>query len=196
MSVSRKGMWYVLFAAVLWGSSGVCAQYIMEQSHISSESLTMLRLLFSGLILLILSFMHGDKIFGIVKHRQDVISLLAFTLFGALTVQLTFLLTIEKSNAATATILQFLSPTLIVVWFALMRKKRSGKLVFAAVATSLVGTFLLVTHGYCFGLCRRVLHHVSVGVNCPLRHAAHRWLEYAVGWLNVSALLCKSGWQF
>lgn len=147
MSVSRKGMWYVLFAAVLWGSSGVCAQYIMERSHISSESLTMLRLLFSGLILLILSFMHGDNIFGIVKHRQDVISLLVFTLFGALTVQLTFLLTIEKSNAATATILQFLSPTLIVVWFALMRKKRSGRLVFAAVATSLVGTFLLVTHG-------------------------------------------------
>lgn len=147
MSVSRKGMLYVLFAAVLWGSSGVCAQYIMEQSHISSESLTMLRLLFSGLILLMLSFMHGDKIFAVFKHRQDAISLLVFTLFGALTVQLTFLLTIEKSNAATATILQFLSPTIIVTWFALMKKKRSGKLVFAAISTSLIGTFLLVTHG-------------------------------------------------
>lgn len=147
MSVSRKGMLYVLFAAVLWGSSGVCAQYIMEQSHISSESLTMLRLLFSGLILLTLSFMHGDKIFAVFKHRQDAISLLVFTLFGALTVQLTFLLTIEKSNAATATILQFLSPTIIVTWFALMKKKRSGKLVFAAISTSLIGTFLLVTHG-------------------------------------------------
>jgi carboxylate/amino acid/amine transporter len=147
MSVSRKGMLYVLFAAVLWGSSGVCAQYIMEQSHISSESLTMLRLLFSGLILLSLSFMHGDKIFAIFKHRQDVISLLVFTLCGALTVQLTFLLAIEKSNAATATILQFLSPTIIVAWFAIARKKRSGKFVFAAMGTSLLGTFLLVTHG-------------------------------------------------
>lgn len=147
MSVSRKGMLYVLFAAVLWGSSGVCAQYIMEQSHISSESLTMLRLLFSGLILLTLSFMHGDKIFAVFRHRQDLISLLIFTVFGALIVQLTFLVTIEKSNAATATILQFLSPTIIVAWFALVKKKRSGKLVFAAIGTSLVGTFLLVTHG-------------------------------------------------
>lgn len=147
MSVSRKGMLYVLFAAVLWGSSGVCAQYIMEQSHISSTSLTMLRLVFSGLILLTLSFMHGDKIFAIFKQRQDVISLLIFTVFGALTVQLTFLLTIEKSNAATATVLQFLSPTIIVAWFALAKKKRSGKWVFAAVGTSLMGTFLLVTHG-------------------------------------------------
>lgn len=147
MSVSRKGMLYVLFAAVLWGSSGVCAQYIMEQSAISSESLTMLRLLFSGLILLTLSFIHGDKIFAVFRQRQDIISLLVFTLFGALTVQLTFLLTIEKSNAATATILQFLSPTIIVAWFALARKKRSGKFVFAAMGTSLLGTFLLVTHG-------------------------------------------------
>lgn len=147
MSISRKGMLYVLFAAVLWGSSGVCAQYIMEQSRISSESLTMLRLLFSGLILLSLSFMQGDKIFAPFRHRQDSLSLLIFTVFGALTVQLTFLLTIEKSNAATATVLQFLSPTIIVVWLALARKKRSGRLVFAAVGTSLFGTFLLVTHG-------------------------------------------------
>ena len=117
MGSTRKGMLNVLIAAVLWGSSGVCAQYIMEKSHISSPYLTMVRLLFTGVILL------------------------------ALTVQLTFLLTIEKSNAATATVLQFLSPTIIVAWFALARKKRPGVFVLSAIVTSLVGTFLLVTHG-------------------------------------------------
>lgn len=61
--------------------------------------------------------------------------------------QLTFLLTIEKSNAATATVLQFLSPTIIVAWFALARKTRPGIFVLSAIFTSLVGTFLLVTHG-------------------------------------------------
>ncbi len=76
-----------------------------------------------------------------------VISLLIFSVVGALTVQLTFLLTIEKSNAATATVLQFLSPTIIVAWFSLVRKSRPGILVFCAILTSLVGTFLLVTHG-------------------------------------------------
>jgi drug/metabolite transporter (DMT)-like permease len=48
-------------------------------------------------------------------------------------VQLTFLLTIEKSNAATATVLQFLSPTIIVAWFALARKKRPGVFVLSAI---------------------------------------------------------------
>ncbi|EPN5554741.1 DMT family transporter, partial [Salmonella enterica subsp. enterica serovar Cerro] len=114
MGSTRKGMLNVLIAAVLWGSSGVCAQYIMEQSRMSSQFLTMIRLLFAGLILVTFSFMHGDKIFSILKNRKDALSLLIFSVVGALTVQLTFLLTIEKSNAATATVLQFLSPTIIV----------------------------------------------------------------------------------
>ncbi|EHX2054789.1 EamA family transporter, partial [Escherichia coli] len=147
MGSTRKGMLNVLIAAVLWGSSGVCAQYIMEQSQMSSQFLTMTRLIFAGLILLTLSFVHGDKIFSIINNHKDAISLLIFSVVGALTVQLTFLLTIEKSNAATATVLQFLSPTIIVAWFSLVRKSRPGILVFCAILTSLIGTFLLVTHG-------------------------------------------------
>ncbi|MGI1405076.1 EamA family transporter [Escherichia coli] len=126
MGSTRKGMLNVLIAAVLWGSSGVCAQYIMEQSQMSSQFLTMTRLIFAGLILLTLSFVHGDKIFSIINNHKDAISLLIFSVVGALTVQLTFLLTIEKSNAATATVLQFLSPTIIVAWFSLVRKSRWG----------------------------------------------------------------------
>ncbi|WP_253897173.1 carboxylate/amino acid/amine transporter [Pseudocitrobacter vendiensis] len=147
MGSTRRGMMNVLIAAVLWGSSGVCAQYIMEQSQMSSQFLTMTRLLFAGLILLMLSFVHGDRIFRIMKNRKDALSLLFFTLVGALTVQLSFLMTIEKSNAATATVLQFLAPTIIVAWFSLVRKSRPGSFVFAAIGTSLIGTFLLVTHG-------------------------------------------------
>ena len=96
MGSTRKGMLNVLIAAVLWGSSGVCAQYIMEQSQMSSQFLTMTRLIFAGLILLTLSFVHGDKIFSIINNHKDAISLLIFSVVGALTVQLTFLLTIEK----------------------------------------------------------------------------------------------------
>lgn len=70
MGSTRKGMLNVLIAAVLWGSSGVCAQYIMEKSHISSPYLTMVRLLFTGVILLTLSFVHGDKIFSVIKTAK------------------------------------------------------------------------------------------------------------------------------
>ena len=147
MGSSKRGMLNVLIAAVLWGSSGVCAQYIMQQSQMSSPYLTMIRLLFAGLILLMLAFVHGDKIFRVMQNRKDALSLLFFSLVGALTVQYTFLMTIEKSNAATATVLQFLSPTIIVAWFALARKARPSPFVLLAIGTSLAGTFLLVTHG-------------------------------------------------
>ncbi|RCH15150.1 eamA-like transporter family protein [Klebsiella pneumoniae] len=62
MGSSKKGMLNVLIAAVLWGSSGVCAQFIMQESQMSSPFLTMTRLLFAGLILLMLGFVHGDRI--------------------------------------------------------------------------------------------------------------------------------------
>lgn len=113
----------------------------------TSPFLTMVRLLFAGFILLTLGFMHGDRIFRLFRQPKDALSLLIFSLVGAMTVQLTFLQAIENSNAATATVLQFLSPTIIVAWFAVVRKTRPGWLVLSAIFTSLIGTFLLVTHG-------------------------------------------------
>ena len=147
MSSTRRGMMNVLIAAVLWGSSGVCAQYIMEQSQMSSQFLTMTRLIFRRAHSADALFRSRRQSVSIIKNRKDAISLLIFSVVGALTVQLTFLLTIEKSNAATATVLQFLSPTIIVAWFSVVRKARPGILVLTAIFTSLIGTFLLVTHG-------------------------------------------------
>ncbi|VCV73103.1 putative inner membrane transporter YicL [Escherichia coli] len=207
MGSTRKGMLNVLIAAVLWGSSGVCAQYIMEQSQMSSQFLTMTRLIFAGLILLTLSFVHGDKIFSIINNHKDAISLLIFSVVGALTVQLTFLLTIEKSNAATATVLQFLSPTIIVAWFSLVRKSRPGILVFCAILTSLIGTFLLVTHGnptslsiscrvilgHCLGICCGILYHLSLNANCPLWHVACRRLGMLIGGLILLPFMPDKG---
>lgn len=147
MSLAKQGMLYVLVASILWGSSGVCAQYLMEHLHISAGWLTMSRLLFSGIILLMLGFLQGQPVFSVFGEKKEAIKLFIFSLCGTLTVQFTFLVTIEKSNAATGTILQFLSPTVIVTWFALTRKKLLGVFVSAAILTSLAGTFLLVTHG-------------------------------------------------
>ncbi|AFJ47836.1 EamA family transporter [Shimwellia blattae] len=147
MNPSRKGMLCVLLAAVLWGSSGVCAQYIMDNNQVSPAWLTMLRLVFSGVIILTLAFFQGESLWRIFARRQDAWRLFAFSLFGALTVQLTFLAAIAHANAATATVLQFLSPTIIVLWFALVRKQFPGGRVISAIIASLAGTFLLVTHG-------------------------------------------------
>ena len=209
MGSSKKGMLNVLIAAVLWGSSGVCAQYIMQQSQMSSPFLTMTRLLFAGLILLMLSFFHGDKIFRVLQNRKDAASLLIFSLFGALTVQYTFLMTIEQSNAATATVLQFLSPTIIVAWFAIARKTRPSPLVLAAIATSLAGTFLLVTHGnpttlsisptaLFWGIASAfaAAFYTTYPSTLIARHAADCRLEHAARRRHAAAVLRRTGQPF
>lgn len=205
MGSTRKGMLNVLIAAVLWGSSGVCAQYIMEQSRMSSQFLTMIRLLFAGLILVTFSFMHGDKIFSILKNRKDALSLLIFSVVGALTVQLTFLLTIEKSNAATATVLQFLSPTIIVAWFALARRNttrhpglnRHSYIAYRHLFTGdsrqsniAVDLFRRAVLGYRLRICRRLLYDLAFQANRPIRHAASGRLEYVL-WRPYSAALLR-----
>ncbi|MGS9235599.1 EamA family transporter, partial [Salmonella enterica subsp. enterica serovar Infantis] len=80
---------------------------------------TMIRLLFAVMILVTFYFMHGDKIFSILKNRKYALSMLIFSVVGALTVQLTFQLKIEKYNPATATVLKYLSTNIIVAWYAL-----------------------------------------------------------------------------
>ncbi|VTM60302.1 inner membrane transporter yicL [Klebsiella pneumoniae] len=89
----------------------------------------------------------ATAIFRVLQNRRDALSLLFFSLFGALTVQFTFLMTIEKSNAATATVLQF---PVADDHRRLVRPRpqsASTPLVLGAICTSLAGTFLLVTHG-------------------------------------------------
>lgn len=80
----------------------------------------MMRLISAGLISLILSVVHDDIFFSNFKDRKEALNLLIFSVVGVLTVQLTFLLTIEKSNAETAMVLQFLSPTISLAWLALV----------------------------------------------------------------------------
>lgn len=189
---SIKGIVYVLIAAILWGSSGVCAQYIMQHSAVSAQWLTMLRLLFSGAILLALAFLQHNKIFIIFTHRKDFFSLLLFTLVGALPVQLTFLITVEQSNAATATVLQFLSPTIIVSWLALTKKSPTGKRIMSAIVISLLGTFLLVTHGNPLSL---TLSPVALFWGITSAFAAAFYTSYSSGLIARHGTLPVVGWS-
>ncbi|HLO10618.1 MAG TPA: DMT family transporter, partial [Pseudoneobacillus sp.] len=106
-----KGMALVLSGASLWGISGTVAQYLMQQQGFSPAWLVVVRLLISGTILLILasSKKGNTSIWGIWRNKQDVLNLLLFSILGMIAVQYTFFEAIKHSNAATATILQYLA---------------------------------------------------------------------------------------
>jgi drug/metabolite transporter (DMT)-like permease len=146
-----KGMALVLFGASLWGISGTVAQYLFQYQGFSPEWLVVIRLLLSGVILLFLAHSYSGRekqsIWGIWKNKQHVISLLLFSLLGMLAVQYTYFAAIKHSNAATATVLQYLAPAMITCYVAMVSRKLPSLKEYVAVILALIGTFFLVTQG-------------------------------------------------
>jgi drug/metabolite transporter (DMT)-like permease len=149
LSYSRtKGMALVLIGASLWGISGTVAQYLFQQRGFSPEWLVVVRLLISGIILLTLASSNKKQsVWGIWKNKQDVLSLLLFSILGMLAVQYTYFAAIQHSNAATATVLQYLAPVMIACFLAIKSKRLPSSKEMIAVFLALLGTFLLVTRG-------------------------------------------------
>jgi drug/metabolite transporter (DMT)-like permease len=144
-----KGMALVIIGASMWGISGTVAQYLFQERGFSAEWLVVFRLLISGIILLALAHQSKDSrsIWGIWKNKNDIVSLILFSIFGMLAVQYTFFSAIKHSNAATATVLQYLAPVMIACYIAIRSKRLPTSTEMFAVILALVGTFLLVTQG-------------------------------------------------
>jgi drug/metabolite transporter (DMT)-like permease len=143
-----KGIMLVLIGGALWGISGTVAQYVFQQHHFTPDWLVVVRLLGAGFILVSLAAIKGrQNIWAIWKSKQEAASLLLFSLLGMLGVQYTYFAAIHHSNAATATVLQYLAPAMISCFLALRGKRwPTGRELFAVVL-ALAGTFLLVTKG-------------------------------------------------
>ncbi|WP_110954309.1 DMT family transporter [Anaerosinus massiliensis] len=144
----KKGIVLVLLGAILWGASGVAAQYLFHYKHLSPEWLVVVRLLTSGLLLLLYDFIKNRaNLFYIWKIKHDRCQLLLFSIFGMLGVQYTYFAAIQHGNAATATILQYLMPVIVACYLALRYKKPPNKLEQISIFLAMLGTFLLVTKG-------------------------------------------------
>ena len=116
MSTTLKGTLITLIAGIAWGLSGVSGQYLMAHGF-SAIGLTNLRLLFSGIVLIIFSYVADkEKALAFVNDKSSYIPLLLFSFLGLLLTQLTYLEAIAETNAGTATVLQYLCPVGILAY--------------------------------------------------------------------------------
>lgn len=143
-----KGIILVIIGAMLWGISGTVAQYLFQKMDFSPEWLVVVRLLLSGMILLLYSSIKGKKnIFEIWKSKYDCLNLICFSVIGMIGVQYTYFAAIKYGNAATATILQFLSPVIIMCYVSIRIKKIPDFQEIIAIVLAMLGTFLIITKG-------------------------------------------------
>ena len=143
-----KGLIFVVLSTIMWAMNGNVGSYLFKNKGVTPEHLTMFRLIFAGLILLIHQyFTNRDKMFNIFHNSSEVLRLLYFSFCGILAMQYGFFVAVNYSNAATATILQSLAPFIIVIITSIINRKLPSKTVFLALIFAFVGAFFLITHG-------------------------------------------------
>lgn len=149
-----------LAGGVCWGFSGCCGQFLFEEKGIQAPWLVTVRLFFAGILLILVGFgMNGKANLTVFKHRRDTVHLLAFAIFGITSCQYTYFMAIQASNAGTATVLQYLSPVLILFVVCMKGKRLPKGLELGAIILSLLGTFIIGTHGdiHTFHISREAL---------------------------------------
>ena len=154
MSKTMKGTLMTLIAGIAWGLSGVSGQYLMVHGF-SAIELTNLRLLFSGIVLILLSYVADkEKFLAFAKNKSSYLPLLIFAFLGLLLTQLTYLEAIAETNAGTATVLQYLCPVGILAYTCIMDKvaplnliKKWGSMLVIGVGMTIPGILMLPFSG-------------------------------------------------
>ncbi|MDI2089951.1 DMT family transporter [Commensalibacter oyaizuii] len=148
LKTERAGMIYIILAGCLWGLGGVIGQYLLQDKGISASWLIGIRMWLPGSILLALCYRKRKKaIFLPWKNKSESFRLIIFAVFGMMASQLSYFLAIQYSNAATATILQYLYPVVIAIILSVYLKKRPSIYLIISIVLALTGAFCLVTDG-------------------------------------------------
>ena len=142
------GVIMTILGGVFWGFSGTCGQYLMQNCEMDTGFLMSVRLLVAGIILVTYGFIRDRKdMIGVWKTPKKALRLLLFAIFGLAFCQYTYLEAIRYTNAGTATVLQYTSPVMIMIYACLVARRRPRISEVICVFLALAGTFIIATHG-------------------------------------------------
>ena len=149
--VQRKSLFGIaatLFGGCLWGVSGAVGQYLFQFHSVSANWLVPYRLLTAGTILLLYYTIKAPKqVFAVWRTNRNAIELLLYAVMGMMMCQYAYFLTIQWSNAGTATVLQYAAPTILMLIVCISSRKFPARSELAAVLCATAGVFFLATHG-------------------------------------------------
>ena len=142
------GMGLAIMGALLWGLSGTSVQFLENAKHLNVEWLLEVRLLVAGLLTILLANMKdGIRIFDIFKNPKDFGKLLIFGLLGIALAQYSYFKAIDISGVGVATVLQYVAPTLLIIYLFLRYFKKPTPAEFCCVLLALTGTICIVSQG-------------------------------------------------
>ena len=152
MTDSVKGALLTMFGGMCWGVSGCVGQYLFTRQGMDSTWLVPIRLFLAGLILCAFFFVKNRKMlfdpWNFKKNPRNVVDLLIYGLAGVSCCQFTYFLTIQLSSAGMGTILQDLSPVIILLVVCIQQRRGPRVFEIFSILLALVGVALVVYNGH------------------------------------------------
>lgn len=146
-STMKKGIVFTLLGATCWGLSGVLGEYLLNISRIDPVWIIANRLFFSGIAMVAMLFLKDKhNLMRVFSNKIDILKLLNFSFFGLLICQGTFFLTIKYTNAGMATVIQYIGPVIIMLYYCIIGRRWPLPREVIAIVVSLFGTVLIATH--------------------------------------------------
>ena len=148
---NKKRLWTFLaaLACVFWGISGLFAKGLFNiSSQITPIWISQVRMIVSGVLLLIFAQVTGKKPMKTVTNKKDAITVFSYGLLGLLPVQFCYFVVVQQANASIATILQFVGPFFVMIYMVIFEHQVLRKLDVLAAIVAFVGVFFLATHGH------------------------------------------------
>lgn len=192
-SKRRMGLFYVITGATCWGIGGTVAKKLFQDDQVDVNWLVTIRLLTAGILLLMLQLFRKNRsqVIEVWKNKASAGQLLIFGLFGMLAVQYTYMASIQHGNAAVATLLQYLSPVIVIIYSVLRKRTVLTKQDIITVLLALAGCFFLLTNG---SISQLSVPEIAVVWGVLSGFAAAFYTLYAVGLLNKFDSLVVVGW--
>lgn len=144
---STRGALLVLLCALLWAIKGNVGAYLFTHTPLSPHLMSVLRLFFAGLLLMGMSLAKKQSFFSPWRRPKVFFSLLLYGFLGLFLMQATHYEAIRRSNAPTATLIQYLGAFLVVLVIALWHRRWPSKNFLVLFLLAILGTVLLVTKG-------------------------------------------------
>ena len=146
------GIILTLLGATLWGVSGTSVQFIGNFRNMNLEWLLTMRLITAGLLTVLYGWIRqGNAIFNVFRNWRDTLGLIIFGVFGMALCQYTYFRSIVIAGAGIATVLQYLAPSMIIIYLLMRYGKRPSTGEIISVILALVGTICLMgNNGFSF----------------------------------------------
>lgn len=146
------GIILTLLGATLWGVSGTSVQFVGNFRNMNLEWLLTMRLITAGLLTVLYGWIRqGNAIFNVFRNWRDTLGLIIFGVFGMALCQYTYFRSIVIAGAGIATVLQYLAPSMIIIYLLMRYGKRPSTGEIISVILALVGTICLMgNNGFSF----------------------------------------------